>query len=165
MPSALIILFACIESEYLSKDAVESWATMWVSKLPCPPVWLIDLLGANNQDQQIDILRERLIQSGLLLDQEYAEFLLGFYYLNFINEKISLNEFESLAVDVVDAYDLEGVDPELLNKLFKKPISIDKAKEVAELYFGRYREKSEKGYFYLSSGDLEKKEASFFAGL
>lgn len=156
----LVILFACIDSGYLDNASIRSWATSIVSKVAEPQMWLIELLGSKSTEESLNILRTELPKLGLTLDHNYAELVLGFLYLMFIDKKLTEGEFKTELIDIIDAYDVEDIDPELLHGLFEDKSDIIKKNRMLSDLLSGFSHKSEESYRYIMHDDCIEMESS-----
>ncbi|MEE4358519.1 MAG: hypothetical protein V2I97_18755 [Desulfococcaceae bacterium] len=110
------ILFACIESRFIDIDFLHKWTESLIIKSKKPQNWLLDLTICSDSESALNTLRKYLSLSNDILDNEYGEILIGFFYLCYKKNTISFDEFISEVIDVSDAYEIETFNfEELLN--------------------------------------------------
>jgi hypothetical protein len=103
-------LFAAIESNYLVLPSLKDWADQCIEAAKQPTDWLIDLSMASSSENALDVLRVALPRYGVMLDQNYGELLLGFWYMRLREGSVSKNEFATVCIDVIDAYEVQELD-------------------------------------------------------
>jgi hypothetical protein len=103
-------LFAAIESNYLGLPSMKDWADQCIEAAKQPTDWLIDLSMASSSENALDVLRVALPRYGAMLDENYGELLLGFWYMRLREGGVSKNEFATECIDVIDAYEVQELD-------------------------------------------------------
>ena len=149
MESLFVILLAAIESNFMSIPFLQNWTEKLIDILESPPDWLIDLTMCFDSDEALNVLRKNLVLSGEVLDDEkYGGILVGFFYLSYLNKKISFQKFQSEILDVIDAYEIENLDIEEIGPIFETEPDIE---GLLLKRFEKYGEKSNVLYSYLIS--------------
>ncbi|MFZ6680926.1 hypothetical protein [Undibacterium sp. Tian12W] len=109
----LLLIFSLVESKYVSVAEINNLAnaahvassSSALSELEVmPEFWLTELAACQTADEAQDILREQISEQHVIFDERYVSLLLGFLYLGVQEGKISLAEFETELVDVIDGY-------------------------------------------------------------
>ena len=131
-------LFAGVETEYFSVTTIDKWASELISDLPNPAIWLMDLLNCENTECILDVIRGRLREIPLVFDKQYFELCLGFSYLRYKNNELSLSHFESSMLDVVDCNPTNRIDPERVYLLFHENKSLKKIENDLQRLLGQY---------------------------
>lgn len=159
MKSLFYILFACIESRFIDIDFLHKWTESLIIKSKKPQNWLLDLTICSDSESALNTLRKYLSLSNDILDNEYGEILIGFFYLCYKKNTISFDEFISEVIDVSDAYEIETFNFEELLQIHKRGnIASDYFQRLLLEKFGRYGEKSNFLYMHLTNENLYQKE-------
>ncbi len=118
MRNIFIILFAILDSQYLTSKDIVKWALEVIAKTSSPAFWLIELAEVKEDHAALGVIRSELKERGLSLSDSFGEYLIGFYYLKYIDGSISKLDLEKFILDVVDAYDVENLTPENAHQIF-----------------------------------------------
>ncbi len=149
MESLFVILFALLESNFISIHFLQNWTEKLIDISKSPPDWLFDLTMCSDSNEALNVLRKNLALSGETLDDEYGGILVGFFYLSYMNKKISFQKLRYEILDVIDAYEIENLDIEEMVPLFKTEQG-----DIEGLFlkrFEKYGKKSNVLYSYLIS--------------
>lgn len=126
MSKLIKTLFAGIETNYISLEQLDSWATEIISTLSEPAIWLLYILGCSSTEMLLDVLRSVANEIGLILDQEYTDLSLGFIYLKYKNGEMTLAELESSLIDYAGYEDNRNFDVEKIFQIFKDKKNVKK---------------------------------------
>ncbi|CAM3536955.1 hypothetical protein VA7868_03930 [Vibrio aerogenes CECT 7868] len=107
MDSIFVVLYACLESNYVNISFFRQWSERLIGLSTCPKDWLISLTTASSEDEVSNVLRDCLLETGEILGDRYNQLLLGFLYLAYQKQLISPEKFVGELIDVVDAADME----------------------------------------------------------
>lgn len=144
------ILFAGIDSGFIDISFVQKWTEKLINNSDSPQDWLIDLTMCSDADSALNILRNYLRNSGETLYEGYGETLLGFLCLGLENKTLSLDEFFSEIIDVIDSYEIVDLDIDELLHLYKRDQFLsEELQKFISAKFGEYREKSNQLYRYM----------------
>ena len=157
MKSLFHILFACIESHFVDIPFLQKWTETLINKSKCPQYWLVELTMCSDSESVLNVLSKYLAFSDNALCEDYWEIILGFLYLSYINNKLTLDQFIYEVVDVADAYEIEAY-LYLGELLDKNQVTTENLQELLLKKFVKYKNKANLLYKYLTSDNLYEKE-------
>lgn len=155
MESIFIILFACIESGFLSIAFIQKWSEKLISASNCPQDWLIELTSCIDEKSALNILRRCVVHYGVMFDEVYGKILIGFLYLNFKAGNLSSEQFIKEIIDIADAYEVVELDSESIRvESGEIKVSKDRTLHILE----EWSACSQENYEYLTSQELYENE-------
>lgn len=125
------VLIAAIESGYWKNGEWVIWAE---KKLQTPQpscYWIVDLFQASNQQEALNVLYQEWVKTQYdVPGTDQAKLLLGFLYIQFLEDKLSINELLLKAGDFADRQNLINPSCEELYLLLNKVNQLQEAGET-----------------------------------
>lgn len=110
MEKIFIIIFAVVQAQYREINFLRDWAKNLLSNSPSKAEWLIKISECSSLECAENATRIELKERRVDISLTFPGLLLGFVFLKYKERKISIDEFKSELIDIIDGYHIKGFD-------------------------------------------------------
>jgi len=139
----VVILFTVLDCNTWSIEQLTTWTDKLIARLEQPKAWLADLSISDSIDESLEIIRNTMKVTGVLLPDSIGDLMAGLILLQYDNGKLSAEAARKHLVDVIDAYGASSVDAEAAGQL-----------DLNDTSYLEIRETAKQTMNYLKSGQL-----------
>ncbi len=152
-----IIVSSVVDSYYLDLHEIIAWADKLIMKAEKPQMWLIDISLSKNKYGVISFAQSVFIHYENI-EYDLINLEIGFWYLRYLEGKISLEEFVTLAGSAMDGSYFKGKTIEDMAVLYERWRKGEDIEGEVHSFFNSYAETSRQCYDYMMRDGLHERE-------